>query len=31
MTKDQVTAVAKRLLNPDAFYWVVVGKPQGLQ
>ena len=31
VTKDQVTAVAKRLLNPDAFYWVVVGKPQGLQ
>ncbi|MFO1236170.1 MAG: hypothetical protein U1F24_03960 [Alphaproteobacteria bacterium] len=31
VTKDQVTAVAKRLPELDAFYWVVVGKPQGLQ
>ena len=31
VTKDQVQAVAKRLLDVNAFYWVIVGKPQGVQ
>ncbi len=31
VTKDQVQAAAKKLLDPAGFYWVVVGKPQGLQ
>lgn len=30
VTKDQVSAVAKRLLDPAKFYWVVVGKPEGV-
>ena len=31
VTKEQVLAVSQRLLDPNAFYWVVVGRPQGLQ
>lgn len=30
VTKDEVAAVAKRLLDPAKFYWVVVGKPEGV-
>ena len=30
VTVDQVNAAAKRLLDPNGFYFVVVGKPEGL-
>jgi zinc protease len=30
VTKEQVAEVAKRLLDPAKFYWVVVGKPEGV-
>src|SRR5690606_14352648 len=30
VTLDQVNAVAKRLLKPDALSWVVVGRPTGV-
>jgi zinc protease len=31
VTKEEVAAAAQRLLDPAQFYWVVVGKPVGLQ
>ena len=31
VTKEQANAAAQRLLDPKAFFWVVLGKPVGLQ